>query len=91
VLGEVGVRNVDRRRRRAEISWWIAPEARGRGLATAATRLLAEWALSPEGGDLDQVWARIDPDNVASARVAVAAGFTELGAAGGTRVWARHR
>lgn len=89
VLGEVGLRNVDRARRRAEISWWITAEHRGRGLATAATRLLAEWALSRPGGDLIQVWARIDPSNAASARVATAAGLVALGAAGGTHVWAR--
>jgi RimJ/RimL family protein N-acetyltransferase len=91
VLGEVGLRNIDRDRRRAEISWWVAAEARGRGLATAATRLLAAWALSAEGGDLDQVWARIVPDHDASARVAAAAGFTELGPAGATHVWSRTR
>lgn len=89
VLGEVGLRNVDRRRRRAEMSWWIAAEHRGRGLAAAAADLLARWALSPAGGGLVQVWARIAPDNVASARSAAAAGFVELGAAAGTRVWAR--
>lgn len=89
VLGEVGLRNVDRRRGRAEMSWWIAAEHRGRGLASAAVDLLAAWALSPTGGGLVQVWARIAPDNAASARSAAAAGFVELGAAAGTRVWAR--
>ena len=67
VLGEVGLRNVDRDRRRAEVSWWIAPEHRGRGLATAGVRLLVDWALSPSGAGLVQVWARIDPANLASA------------------------
>jgi RimJ/RimL family protein N-acetyltransferase len=90
VLGEVGLRNVDLDRRRAETSWWIAAEHRGRGLATAAVVLLGDWALSPAGG-LDQVWARIDPTNRASAAVAATAGFVELGAAGGTTVWSRTR
>ena len=86
VLGEVGLRNLDRARRRAEIGWWIAPDHRGRGLATAAVRLLATWALGPPCALL-QVWARIDPANTASAGVAAAAGLTRLGTAGGTDVW----
>jgi len=90
VLGEVGLRNIDRQRRRAEISWWVLPTHRGRGLATAAARLLADWAVSPAGG-LDQVWARIAATNAASARVAGAAGLAALGTAGGTVVWSRVR
>ncbi len=88
VLGEVGLRNLDRARRRAEISWWVAVGHRGRGVASAAVQLLVAWALSP-GGGLSQVWARIDPANVASARVAAAAGLAELGPAAGTVVWSR--
>ncbi len=90
VLGEVGLRNIDHERRRAEVSWWLVPGHRGRGVAAAAARLLAGWALSPAGG-LDQVWARIDPANASSARVAAAAGLVELGRAGGTTVWSRTR
>ena len=91
VLGEVGRRNIDLVRRRAEISWWTAAAQRRRRLATAATRLLADWALAEAGGDLVQLWARIDPDNRGSVRVAAAAGFAELGCADGTSVWARTR
>jgi hypothetical protein len=90
VLGEVGLRNVEVRPRRAEIGWWIAAAHRGRGLAVAATRLLTDWALSGDGG-FDQVWARIDPGNPASARVAGEAGFVLLGTAGGAAVWSRTR
>jgi RimJ/RimL family protein N-acetyltransferase len=90
VLGEVGLRNVDRMRRRAEIGWWVAAEHRGRGVATAATRLLVDWALSEDGG-FAQVWARIEPENVASARVAASAGLVELGPVAGTVVWSRAR
>jgi RimJ/RimL family protein N-acetyltransferase len=90
VLGEVGLATIDRARRRAEMSWWIAAGHRGQGLAGRAARLLADWALSP-AGDFDQVWARIAPGNRASARVAAAAGLVELGPGGGTVVWARTR
>jgi RimJ/RimL family protein N-acetyltransferase len=90
VLGEVGLRNVDPVRRRAEIGWWVAAGHRGRGVATAATGLLVDWALSDAGG-FAQVWARIEPANHASARVAAAAGLVELGPAAGTVVWSRAR
>jgi RimJ/RimL family protein N-acetyltransferase len=88
VLGEVGLRNVDRGRGRAELSWWILAEHRGRGLATAAARLVVGWALSDAGG-FAQVWCRIPPGHPASSAVARAAGLVELGTAEGVAVWAR--
>ena len=91
VLGEVGLRNIDRVHRRAEISWWTAAAERRRGVATAATRLLTAWALDPAGGGLVQVWARIAPTNVASARVAASAGLEHRGTADGTGIWTRTR
>ena len=90
VFGEVGLRNIDPVRRRGELSWWILTPHRGRGLAAAAAGVLAAWSLSPDGG-LDQVWARIPPGNVASARVAAASGLTALGEAAGSVIWARSR
>ena len=32
-----------------EVGFWTAPEARGRGLTTEATRLVVDWALDAEG------------------------------------------
>jgi RimJ/RimL family protein N-acetyltransferase len=87
VLGEVGLRNVDGGRGRAEVGWWVAADHRGRGVARAAVRLLVDWALDRAG--LVQVWARVAPGNTASAQVAAAAGLARLGAAGGADVWAR--
>jgi ribosomal-protein-alanine N-acetyltransferase len=88
VWGEVGLSRFDAAMRRAEIGWWLAPEARGRGFAAAAVDLVATWALAEPLG-LRQVWARIDPDNAASSGVAAAARFRILGRAGGGEVWAR--
>jgi [ribosomal protein S5]-alanine N-acetyltransferase len=88
VWGEVGLRGFDVAVRRAEIGWWLAPEARGRGVAAAAVDLAATWALA-QPLRLRQVWGRLAPDNVASSRVAAAAGFRLLGRAGGGEVWAR--
>jgi [ribosomal protein S5]-alanine N-acetyltransferase len=90
VLGEVGLRNLDRVRRRAELGWWTAADHRGRGVASAAVGLLAAWSLGPPCR-LGQVWARIAPASPASAAVARRAGLRRLGAAAGTEVWARMR
>ncbi|HET8621350.1 MAG TPA: GNAT family N-acetyltransferase [Acidimicrobiales bacterium] len=88
VLGEVGLRNIDRARRRAEIGWWIGAAHRGRGRAAPAVVLLAAWAAGPPLR-LRQVWGRISPGNPASAAVARRAGFRRLGVAAGTEIWAR--
>jgi RimJ/RimL family protein N-acetyltransferase len=88
VWGEVGLSRFDAAMRRAEIGWWLAPEARGRGVAAAAVDLIVTWALAEPLG-LRQVWARIDPDNAVSSGVAAAARFRLLGRAGGGEVWAR--
>jgi RimJ/RimL family protein N-acetyltransferase len=88
VWGEVGLRGFDPVAGRAEVGWWLAPHARGRGVAPVALNLLTSWALRPPLG-LRQVWARMDPANAAAARVASAAGFRLLGRAGGADIWAR--
>jgi RimJ/RimL family protein N-acetyltransferase len=90
VWGEVGLRGFDPIARRAEVGWWLAPEARGHGIAAAAVDLLVGWALAPPL-DLQQVWARTDPADVASGRVAERARFRLLGTAAGRAVWARAR
>jgi RimJ/RimL family protein N-acetyltransferase len=65
-LGEIG-----------SIGYWIAKEARGRGVATRATQLLARWAVT-EGG-VERLELTTHPENVASQRVAEKAGFTREG------------
>ena len=62
----------------AEIGYWVAEEARGRGVATAATRLAAAWAFESHR-DLVRLQLRADVENVASNRVAERAGFTREG------------
>jgi len=56
----------------AEIGYWVGPAARGRGLATASARVLAEWAFATFGPR--RVELLIEPANAPSARVALAAG-----------------
>jgi RimJ/RimL family protein N-acetyltransferase len=62
----------------AEVGYWVAEEARGRGVATGATRLAAEWAFEADP-ELARLQLRADRENVASNRVAEKAGFTREG------------
>jgi RimJ/RimL family protein N-acetyltransferase len=61
----------------AEVGYWVRKEARRRGHAARATRLLAEWGI--RSLQLARVQLHAFPDNVASQRVAEKAGFTREG------------
>lgn len=61
------------RMRPCDIGYWIAPAAQGRGYASEATRTLAGWAF---GQGVHRVELHLDVRNIASARVALAAGFS---------------
>jgi RimJ/RimL family protein N-acetyltransferase len=61
---------------RAGVSYWIYPAFRGRGLAGRALSLLCEAAKAT---GLTRLEAHVDPDNLASRRTALAAGFVEVG------------
>ncbi len=76
-LGNVNLAGLDGDRREAEIGYWLVPEARGRGLATAAASLLIDWGLR-EGG-LERIEFAVLPENVASQRVAKRLGATSEG------------
>jgi RimJ/RimL family protein N-acetyltransferase len=82
VVGAVGLVRTDWTTRVTEIGYWAVPEHRGHGYTTAAARAVGEWALA-------QGMARVElfaaPGNIASNRVARAAGyrFEELRAGAG--------
>jgi RimJ/RimL family protein N-acetyltransferase len=61
----------------AQTGYWVAREARGRGIAGAALRLLSRWALADV--ELARLQLFADVDNPASMRVAERAGFTREG------------
>lgn len=74
VVGRVGLRTLDLAEGYGEVAYWVLPEARGAGIATAAVSALAEWALHSVG--LHRLELRHSVDNEASCRVAAKASFT---------------
>jgi ribosomal-protein-alanine N-acetyltransferase len=58
------------------IGYAIVPEARGRGYATEAIAAISDWALAQPG--VGEVRAQTLPDNEASIRALLRAGFTEI-------------
>jgi len=60
-----------------ELGYMVAPGARGRGVATAALRLLTEWGFAERG--LLRLELLISVDNVVSIRVAERAGYMKEG------------
>jgi ribosomal-protein-alanine N-acetyltransferase len=76
-LGNVNLAGLDGDGREAEIGYWLVPEARGRGLATAATALLIDWGFASLG--LERIEFAILPENHASQRVAERLGATPEG------------
>jgi RimJ/RimL family protein N-acetyltransferase len=77
VLGGVSLSEVRADQGRAAVGYWLAPEARGRGAATRAVRLLARWAFAELG--VARLELTCGPDNTASQRVAERCGFTREG------------
>ncbi len=75
LLGTVGLSGLDRGR--AEVGYWVAAEARGRGVATRAVELLLDWARRELGVTGVELCAH--PANAASLRVAAKAGFAPTG------------
>ncbi|MGQ7295060.1 GNAT family N-acetyltransferase [Quadrisphaera sp. KR29] len=82
LVAEVGLFTLGEGVRGGEVGYWCHPDARGRGVTTAAVRLVVAHALAPAGRGglgLERVVMRIASRNAASRRVAVKAGFREVG------------
>ena len=77
VLGGGSVYGIDLDQGRASVGYWVSPEARGRGVATHATRLLASWSFNALG--IARLELTCGPDNEASQRVALRCGFIREG------------
>ena len=76
-LGLVSLRVAERDQGLAAVGYWLRAEARGRGAATIAVRLVARWAFDALG--VQRIELTTAPENVASQRVAERVGFTREG------------
>jgi RimJ/RimL family protein N-acetyltransferase len=68
---------IARERGHAELGYVVAPEARGRGVAARALRLLTEWAFSELGAQRLELLIAVD--NEPSKRVAERCGYVREG------------
>jgi RimJ/RimL family protein N-acetyltransferase len=73
LVGNIGVRDINRRMLTAEIGYGIAPEARGNGYATEAVRLVTQRAFAES--PLRKLIAYVHEENVASTRVLEKVGY----------------
>jgi ribosomal-protein-alanine N-acetyltransferase len=76
-LGSIGLVGFDWEDSRAEITCWLRPSARGRGVMTTALLLVSRWALCTL--PLVRLDFRVDASNGASQAVAQRAGFVREG------------
>lgn len=90
LLGNIALVLTDPERRSGEVSYWLAAEARGRGAATDAVRVITRWAF--DALPLDRIELLIRSGNSASQRVAEQARFVAAGEREGRLVFvlARH-
>jgi RimJ/RimL family protein N-acetyltransferase len=76
-LGQVMLHTVAWRHKRAEIGYWLVPQARGRGVGRTAVSLLVDWAF--EALDLDRIEISTPVENAAARALAASLGFDEEG------------
>lgn len=78
LLGAIAVHRRIDEPAKAAVGYWLAPNARGRGAATRAVRLVTRWAFEVEPA-LVRMELLTAVDNAASGRVALRAGFAREG------------
>jgi RimJ/RimL family protein N-acetyltransferase len=76
-LGGVNFHNIRSDHHRAEIGFWLAPWARGRGVGTGAIGAACEWAF--DRWQLERIEMTTLPDNDAALALAAKLGFTREG------------
>lgn len=72
-VGQIGLWITQLNKGRAEIGYWIAASARGKGAASHAVKSLTTWAF--EHLDVDRLNLFIEPWNIASIKTAERAGY----------------
>jgi RimJ/RimL family protein N-acetyltransferase len=76
LLGSFSLMDLRREPGYGEIGYWLAAEARGRGVATRAVRLLTAWGHDELG--LERIECHVHTDNEPSQRVPPRAGYERL-------------
>lgn len=76
-MGSIGIRWLEPDQGVAEVGYWVAAGARGRGICTRAVRLVSRWVIAEHG--IERLQLRADEQNPASRKVAEKAGFTQEG------------
>jgi RimJ/RimL family protein N-acetyltransferase len=79
LLGSVSLFRIDRVHDNAEMGYWVAAGARGRGVAVTAVRALTDWSFNGLGLARVQLYHAVE--NPASCRVAEKAGYRLEGTA----------
>jgi RimJ/RimL family protein N-acetyltransferase len=77
LLGSFSVMELDREPGYGEIGYWVAKEARGKGVASRAVVLLRDYAVTELG--LEVIELIIHEGNTLSQRVAERTGFLDIG------------
>jgi ribosomal-protein-alanine N-acetyltransferase len=77
LLGAVGVHGLDPATSRCHAGYWVTAPARRRGVASRALSLLCGYVFEQLGVQRIELW--IDPQNLASVRVAEKVGFRREG------------
>jgi RimJ/RimL family protein N-acetyltransferase len=75
-LGQIGL-GVPFIQLTGEVYYWLIPEARGKGMATRAVGLIADWGFDSVG--IERLTLLAHPENAKSQRVAIRCGFTREG------------
>jgi RimJ/RimL family protein N-acetyltransferase len=76
-FGHVMLHTFAWRHKRAEVGYWLVPQARGRGIGHTAVSLLVEWAFATL--ELDRIEITTTPDNTAARKLAESLGFNAEG------------
>lgn len=77
VVGQVALRGVNLAMGVSQVSYWVLPGARGRGVATTALRALTAWGLREVG--FHRLWLMHSTGNDPSCAVATNAGYETEG------------
>ena len=76
LLGNIALTFDEAHPKTVEIMYWLAPSARGRGIATRSVVLLSNWAV--QAGRCDRITLKTLRENFPSQRVAERAGFHQM-------------